>query len=110
MNKTLYFECHITLDPVFEDKLETLKELCLPFGYKVASLLMKKREQDAPTMSMYDTFTTGHKMKYEDAEASVKAIVPLLLKHGYNVRRYKIEDVIIDSRNEDLFKLLFRTS
>lgn len=103
---TYYYEIHITLDPVFEDKLETLKELCLPFGYKVASLLMKKREQDSPNMSMYDTFTTGHKMKYKDAENSVKSIVPLLLSYGYNVRRYKIEDVVIDSRNEDIFKLL----
>lgn len=102
----LYYEIHITIEPLFDEDLEKVKQLAISNNYKVANLLMKKRQEDTPERSMYDTFMTGHKKDKSVAIASCIDIVKKLKDDGVSVYRYKIEDVTIDSRNYDLFGIL----
>lgn len=38
-----YYECHITIEPVFDDRLSALKMIAGFFDFKVADLLMYKK-------------------------------------------------------------------
>lgn len=38
-----YYESHITIEPVFDDKLELASNIAIKYKFKVASLLMQKR-------------------------------------------------------------------
>lgn len=105
---THYLEVHITIEPVFEENLERLKVLAAKFNFKVASLLMKKREQDLPTMSMFDSFMTGHFRPDENEKAFtvIKELVISIQQAGFKVYRYKLETVPLDSRYADTLQLL----
>jgi|SRR5687768_1684742 len=102
----LYLEAHITIDPVFNDKLDLVKRLAGMQGFKVAHLLMQKREKDTPEVSKYDTFITGHGKHFIDMQDRTKALVRALIQNDIRVRRYKIEDTILDSRHNDVFSLI----
>lgn len=89
-----YYECHVTVDPVFGEDLERFKRVCAApnIGFKVAKLLMEKGP------STKDSFCTGHSHTYEDMRRRMETCVDSLRTHGFNVRRYKIEAVVFDTR------------
>lgn len=101
----LYFECHVTIEPVFEQKLEDVKEIAAKYGFRVAELLMKKRATDSEFRSRYDTFCTGHSKHYDDIQLRMLKLVFDLTEKRYLVWRYKIENTLLDvrlkARNED---------
>lgn len=94
----LYFETHVTIEPIFDDRLVLAGELAQKHGFKIASLLMKKREEDTEERSKYDTFMTGHGKSLNAMKANVIALVNELVSQGFKVWRYKIEDTVMDSR------------
>jgi hypothetical protein len=100
-----YYECHITIAPVFDCRLEEAKDIASGHGFKVASLLMKKREIDQPTVSMYDTFMTGHSKDIVKLKQSMLLLISDLMSAGFTIYRYKIEDIIIDSRIHDEYSI-----
>lgn len=102
----LYFECHITIEPVFDEQLEQAKEIASKAGFRVASLLMKKRAKDTEKRSQYDTFMTATNVNYENLEARMKECIGDLKDVGFKVWRYKIEDTVIDSRHNDCLGLI----
>ena len=102
----LYYECHITIEPVFDDRLEAFRVLCETENFHVAKLLMQKREADTPERSAKDSFCTGHSQDIVDITERMIRLVGLLQTCGYDVWRYKIEDCVIDSRNSDNLGLL----
>lgn len=102
----LYYEAHITIEPVFEEHLEFLKNLSKSYKFRVAELLMKKRLEDTGERSKYDTFMTGHGTDYEDICRRTQSVIVYLKASGFKVWRYKIEDTLLDSRTEDVFNLL----
>jgi hypothetical protein len=102
---TIYHEIHVTIEPQFEERLDDVKELAKKHGFKVAELLMQKRKSDTPERSKYDTFLTGHVHLLDHAIESVKNIVKVLEENHFKVWRYKIEDVVIDSRYDDFLSL-----
>jgi hypothetical protein len=106
MSAKHYYESHVTIEPVFDDKLDDVKRISSECNFKVANLLFKKRECDTEERSMHDTFTTGHSKYYEDIVERTKRLVDNLQKAGYTVWRYKIEDTMMDSRIDDEFALL----
>ncbi len=106
MNSDLYYEAHITIDPVFGLDLKDAKDFCEIYGFKVADLLMKKRAEDTPERSQYDTFATGHSQNYLDLGIRMQGCIKHLQGQGYKVRRYKIEDTLMDSRSKDVLGLL----
>lgn len=103
---TLYYESHITIEPVFDAKLERASSLAKEHGFKIAELLMKKRAEDTPERSQHDTFMTGHSAEYVDLKVRMINLIVALKENGFTLWRYKIEGVVMDSRTEDTLRLL----
>jgi hypothetical protein len=95
-----YYEAHVTIDPVFDDRLEEFGRLCQEQGFRVAELLMKKRKQDTEQRSSKDSFCTGTDHSLEDLQDRMVRLLHSLRSHNFTVRRYKIESTVLDSRYE----------
>lgn len=100
------YECHITIEPVFGDRLQLLISLGLPHGFKVADLLMQKRAEIAPERSNLDTFMTGHGAEYDALLVKAGILTGTLLKHGFKVWRVKVEEILFDTKRGDFLKEL----
>jgi hypothetical protein len=98
---SLYYEAHITIDPVEGLRRALAEQLASYEHFKLAKLLMAK---GAP--SKLDTFMTGHATELKALELRTESLIRALLAHGFTVRRYKIEDCILDSRRHDVWGLL----
>lgn len=94
----LYFESHITIEPVFDDNLQRFAKICGAYGFRVADLLMKKRTDQTPERSEFDSFCTGRSDKLDDLKTRMTNLVSDLKTQGFTVWRYKIENVIFDSK------------
>lgn len=101
-----YLESHITIEPVFDERREAAALLAKPYNFKLAHLLMQKEREATAERSDRDTFMTGHSKSRRDIIERTKQLVMVLKANGFKVWRYKIEDTLIDSRNEDVFGLL----
>ncbi len=101
-----YFESHITVSPVFGGELEEFRNICSQYKFKVAKLLLKKTETDLGVESDLDSFATGHGTDLHELARRMEVLLDLLVLRGFNVIRYKIEDIIIDSRHDDYLKLI----
>lgn len=87
-----YFESHITIDPVLDpEKLQQLKDLVKPLGFRVAKLFMQKGDP-----SNLDSFMTAHSKDYTDILRGTLFAVNKLEDNGFGVRRYKIENILLD--------------
>lgn len=93
----LYYESHITIDPVFNEQKEAADILARRFGFRLAKLLMQKGQE-----SELDTFMTAHAKVYEDILERTRSCVRALGDAGFVVRRAKIEDTLLDTRHGDL--------
>ena len=103
----MYYESHITIEPVFDDVLARVMQIASDNNFKVAKLLMKKREEDTEERSQYDTFMTGHSDSYATLADRMNSAIRNLQDKGFKVWRYKIEHVVLDSRiNDDLHLLI----
>lgn len=106
MEAKLYYEAHITIEPVFDSRRDFVEALAKDFGFKLAELLMQKRKNDSVERSKNDTFMTGHSKNYQDLQNRLINAVNALQIYGYKVWRYKIEDTLLDSRDKDELNLL----
>lgn len=106
MRAKLYYEAHVTIDPVFGEIRAHARQIATTYGFRLAKLIMRKHEADGETPAQDDTFMTGHAVESENIIARLKALVAHLHERGFKVRRYKIEDTILDSRSEDELGLL----
>lgn len=102
----LYYEAHITIDPVFDERREHAQKLAECYRFRLAKLIMRKREADEEQPAQDDTFMTGHGVDLEYIVARMHTLIRLLKEQGFKVRRYKIEDTIMDSRTHDELGLL----
>lgn len=100
------FECHVTINPVYGNDLEVVRIIAESHNFKVANLLMQRRKEDTPERSKNDTFMTGHAKDYSTMKERMLNIVNNLQSHGYKVWRYKIEEIVIDSKYDDCFNLI----
>jgi NTP pyrophosphatase (non-canonical NTP hydrolase) len=96
-----YYEAHVTVEPVFQDRLELFKVVCHDYKFRVANLLMQKRAHDTEERSKNDSFCTGRGISYTDTKRRMLALVERLEKEGFKVWRYKIESTLLDSRYDD---------
>lgn len=97
----LYFECHVTLDPVQGERLALLERLSAERGFKVATFLMEK---DGVTP---DALTSARDKDYLEILQRMILLVEDCRMRGFVVRRYKIENTLLDSKMEgDILRLL----
>lgn len=94
----LYYECHITMEPVFDLDLARATDIVEYHGFRMAKLLMQKRKADSPRRSEHDTFCTSRSTSYRDIEGRMNECLQQLSSEGFMVWRYKIEDTILDVR------------
>ncbi len=96
--ETKYFECHITIEPVFDERLIEVQNISRKHSFKVADLLMMRRKNDTPVRSSKDTFTTSTSSSYEEIYERMNACVLELIQNDFKVWRKKIEAVVFDER------------
>jgi hypothetical protein len=106
MISKLYYECHVTIEPVFDRRLDLARLIATGHKFKLADLLMQKRKEDTPQRSMNDTFMTAHGKDYQELESRMKSLILELRTNHFEVWRYKIEDTIIDSKIKDELEIL----
>ncbi len=106
MNSLLYYEAHITIEPVFGERLVEAKAICEEGAFRIAELLMRKRQEDTPERSKYDTFATSSGGNLLDIGIRTRDTVVALKLAGFKVWRYKIEDTLIDSRSHAALGIL----
>lgn len=100
-DKPLYYEAHVTIEPVFDEKLDRFVAMCKERKFYVATFLMKKREQDTGERSQYDSFCTSHSQNQDELKSRMFSLLDDLKKESYQVWRYKIEVIPLDSRYDD---------
>lgn len=93
----LYFEAHITTDPVDTDRWDEFLGLVDTYDFRVADLWMHKGEEIQPWKM--DAFCSGRGGHYDDLFGRMKAIIDRCTAMGIKVRRYKIENTLLDSRH-----------
>ena len=94
----LYFEAHVTIDPVFGKDLDKFKNICDTLNFRVADLFMQKRKEDTPERSKFDSFCTTRSQNFEDILQRTVKLVNELKLAKYTIRRWKIENTLIDVR------------
>lgn len=95
------YECHITINPVFDEQLERVKLMAESHGFKVATLLLKKREDANEQRSQNDTFMTGHDDDFDNLRKRMSQLIVTLNYHNFKVWRYKIEHILLDSEYQN---------
>lgn len=95
-----YYECHVTVEPVFEERLETLKQIASEYGFRVADLLMKRRKLDTEMRSSKDSFCTARDIDFSVLKLAMVRFVQRLKDENFQVWRQKIEAVLIDERTK----------
>lgn len=98
------YECHITIDPVFDERREAVEKLSASFSFKLAKLVMIKEGRTLENDK--DTFMTGHAVSLRGLKTRMKLLCLALIQAGFVVRRYKIEEILIDSRTNDYLRIL----
>jgi hypothetical protein len=102
INPPHYYEAHVTIEPVFDERLDKFKELCAEFNFRVADLLMQKRKEDTPERSAKDQFCTGRSNDYTTLRYLVGRLARALRANDFIVTRWKIEAALLDSKYGDI--------
>ncbi len=105
MSRANYYECHITVDPVFKDKLDILIAQAGNQYFRVADLVMLK-EDGSSKVSTKDAFLTGRHEDFNILYERMHELIRCLKWWGFTIRRYKIEKTILDSKYFDICKLI----
>ena len=95
---SLYFESHVTIEPVFDEQLDRFKVLAKAHRFYVADLLMKKRAKDTLERSRFDTFATSRGQDFMELRRQTLSLVENAKRAGFIVWRYKIENTLEDVR------------
>lgn len=101
----LYYESHVTIDPVFDDLKYRVALTATKYSFKVAKLMLRR---DATHSEEYidDAFMSARGNDYQELEARTTCLILDLKVYGVVVRRYKIESTLLDSRIDDSLLLL----
>jgi hypothetical protein len=94
----LYYETHITIEPVFDGELDRLRQACTPYAFRTSEFLLEKRPVDTPDRSRYDAFCNGRSHAASELERRTLACRAALEAAGFRVWRHKLEATLIDSR------------
>lgn len=95
----LYFECHITIDPIAYDKLNEIQKHLDKFSFRPSKLILRKPVSGTHFHDQEwrdDMFITSRGTDYDDLRGRMYIIIAILQNHGIPARRYKIENTLID--------------
>lgn len=95
---TMKYEAHITIEPVFDERLTEFQNICGRYGFKAADLIMQKSRKDTPTRSSRDTFCTGWGNDSSILKTVTEGLVSDLIDRRFSVWRYKVEETLFDKR------------
>jgi hypothetical protein len=103
---SLYYESHVTLEPVLLDshKLQLLEVCSKTYDFRLAKLYMAKLDNLEP--HNLDCFTTGRSENLNELLGRMLKFIKHLKTLGFIVRRYKIESALLDSKIQDPLNLL----
>jgi hypothetical protein len=102
MSDPLYYEAHVTTEPVFDERFDVFTSTATRYGFKPAKLLLQKRASDTPERSSKDSFCTGRGKDYNELRKRAEDLVYALNTAGIKVWRYKIESVLLDIRGDNV--------
>lgn len=94
----LYYEAHVTIEPVFGPELDRADRIAESHGFKVADLLMKREREGTEERSDKDTFMSARSYGLMEIITMTRNLVQDLTYSGIKVWRYKIEDTLLDSK------------
>lgn len=86
----MYYECHITLKPEFEEKVTPIAE---SFGFKISKIT--DDDVMGPGKHMY---CTSRSESFEDIRGRMQGLTDSLHKTNIPMQRRKIEHCIFDER------------
>ncbi len=95
----LYFESHVTIEPVEGVRLKLFQEICKEWKFRVADLLL----QDKLTPSKKDMFATGSHFDMQILSFRMASLLQSLAINKFVIYRYKIEMTLVDSKFKDEF-------
>lgn len=87
------YECHITIEPVFGDRLKLFESHCKKYNFKVAKLIMVDGKPN-----QRDSFCTGRSDTYSDMYSRMCLLVSDLKGSLFLLHRAKIEEILLDER------------
>lgn len=90
----IYFECHITIEPVEGERFALFEHICSKWEFKPATLLMQKTKDP----SKLDSFCTGKNKQYLPLANRMYWMLEDLGQESFKVYRYKIEAILLDQR------------
>lgn len=97
----LYYEAHVTIPPVPEERLPEVDELCSQLGWQRSTFVMHKNR-------VPNAFVSARHADRDEMILMVHDMIRALTGLGYEILRWKIEDTLLDSNRGDL--LLVKTS
>lgn len=96
-NDALYYEAHVTIEPLWrQSDILRFESLVNEFKFKAATLLMRKERLTNLERSDKDAFCTGHGKEFSEVHNRTLALVEFLKSSGFSVWRYKIEAILLD--------------
>lgn len=94
----LYFESHITIEPVFGEMREKAEEAIKDAKFRMADLVMKKGVGQTETPNQEDSFCTGRGSDFNELMYRTQLAGQALKNLGIKVYRYKLENTLIDTK------------
>lgn len=96
-SEAVYWEAHVTIEPVFDERREELERVSKFCGWKLAELLMQRSREAVPERSNKDSFLTKRGTS-EGLSQDMYRFVEQLQEAGFKVWRFKLEACYIDQR------------
>ena len=91
----LYYEAHISLEPLDDSQIKVIDKMCVAMGWKRATFVMNKN-------NVPNGFITARHTSFKNIRRMVVVMVDELKKMpDVKLLRYKIEDTLLDSNHGD---------
>lgn len=100
------YESHITIEPVFGERFTAFESITAEYKFKPAELLMMKLREATALRSNKDSFCTGHGVEMNEITNRTVHLVSALRSAGFDVWRYKIEQILVDVKTPPLVKIV----
>ena len=98
-----YLEAHITISPLTEEQKENISSVMSMLGFKLAQFLMKPQDKTGAFIPAEDPNAFLSCREYESfgtLKIRMHTMIKVLKAENIEIRRYKVEDTVADTRHE----------